>query len=136
MLPDDDILVPPPKAAPLDVTSDRANPTISVSLKYWNGGSECLSAWGKDELKKLRRFIERVQSLTWAQIKVDSGLGYGVHKGPPKGHGFSRPLDLSKDQSLIEMKVTGKARVHGVETDDTFFLVWLDRNHGVFPSGK
>jgi hypothetical protein len=136
MLPNEAISVTAPEVSLPDVTSDNAKPPISVSLKYWHAGSECISEWGRDDLKKLRKFIDKIQSLTWSQIKADGGLGYVLHKGPPKGHGFSRPSSISKDQSLVEMKITGKARVHGIETDEAFFLVWLDRNHAVFPGGK
>lgn len=132
----DDIELPSLGIEAPNVTLDAPKSVVSVSLKYWHSSSQCVSEWGRDELKKLRRFVEKIQSMSWPQIKADGGLDYCIHKGPPKGHGFSRPTSLSKDQSLIEMKVGGKARVHGVETDDTFFLVWLDRSHAVFPDGK
>jgi hypothetical protein len=132
----DDIVLPAPDEHLPNVTLDGPKSAVSVSLKYWHSSSQCVSEWGRDELKKLRRFIEKIQSMSWAQIKADGGLGYCLHKGPPKGHGFSRPTSLSKDHTLIEMKVGGKSRVHGVENNDLFFLVWLDRNHAVFPDKK
>jgi hypothetical protein len=136
MLPIDNLDVHPPSSQQPNVTLDHTAQPVSISLKYWHPNVECLSDWGKEDLKRLRKFIEKVQSMSWAQIKTDGGLGYQVHKGPPKGRGFSRPSALSQDQPMIEMKVTQKARVHGVGSTDTFFLVWLDRNHAVFPSGK
>lgn len=54
------------------------------------------------------------------------------HKGAT-GAGFSLPSTLSKDLPLYELRVDGKARVHGVFQEDMFFLVWLDRNHAVYP---
>lgn len=132
----DGIALPPPDVPSPKVTIDEPPPVVSVSLKHWHSSSECVSEWGRDDLKRLRKFVEKIQCMSWPQIKADGGLDYCLHKGAPKGHGFSKPASISRDQSMVEMKVGGKARVHGVETEDTFFLVWLDRNHAVFPSGK
>jgi hypothetical protein len=129
-----DISVPEQEVPETNVSLDEAeDDLVSVSLKYWHSNSQCLSDWGRDELKKLKKFVDKVQKLTWFGIKSDAGLGYNIHKGPAKGHGFSKPQELSKDQGLIELKVSGDARVHGVESGNLFYLVWLDRKHHVFP---
>lgn len=108
---------------------------VAVSLKYWHSGSQCLSEWQRGELAKLRRLIDKVQGLTTSQVKNDAGLQWKAHKGPA-ARGFSRPTALSKDIDLCELRVDGKARVHGALFDGTFYLVWLDRSHEVFPDGK
>ncbi|GGK28989.1 hypothetical protein [Salinarimonas ramus] len=116
-----------PKGAPREIA-----PAVDVSLKHWHAGSQCLSDWRAPELKKLRRLVDKVQSLTPAQLRADPGLGWKPHKGPA-ARGFSRPASLSKDIGLCELRVDGKARVHGALFDATFYLVWLDRAHAVFP---
>lgn len=108
---------------------------IAISLKYWHSGSQCLSDWQRSELTKLRKLIDKVQGLTASQVRNDPGLQWKVHKGPA-ARGFARPAALSKDIDLCELRVDGKARVHGALFDGTFFLVWLDRAHAVFPDGK
>jgi hypothetical protein len=105
---------------------------VSVSLKYWHSGSECLSGWQRTELTKLRKLIDKVQSLSPAEIRNDPGLHWKLHKAPA-ARGFSRPQALSKDIQLCELRVDGKSRIHGVLLESIFYLVWLDRSHGVFP---
>jgi hypothetical protein len=116
------------------VTLEKKQP-VTISMKYWHSGSECLSSWQRGELQHLRKLIDKVQGFTPSQIKNDPGLQWKAHKGPAAA-GFSRPVSLSKDVPLCEMRVGGKARVHGALIDSTFYLVWLDRVHAVFPSGK
>jgi hypothetical protein len=87
------------------------------------------------QLQHLRKLIDKVQGLTPSQVKTDPGLQWKAHKGPA-AIGFARPASLSRDVPLCEMRVGGKARVHGALIDTTFYLVWLDRVHAVFPSGK
>ena len=106
---------------------------VVVSLRYWHTGSQCLSEWQHKELKKLRSLIDKVQGLSPDEVRTDPGIAWKLHAGPPKGKGFSRPKELSADVPLGEMRVSVKARVHGALFDSTFFLVWLDRNHEVFP---
>ena len=108
---------------------------VSVSLKYWHSRSQCLSDWQSSELLSLRKLIDKVQTLTANELRTDPGLCMKQHHGPA-APGFSRPQALSKDIELCEMRVSSKARVHGALVDGTFYLVWLDRSHAVFPSGK
>lgn len=131
---DKPVVVPAPEA-PTPTVSVEAPPAenVAISLRYWHSRSECLSEWNAADLKRLRKFIDKLQGMTWAQIKLDGGFGYTIHKGPP-GAGFSRPPSLSQDQAMIELKVSDRARVHGAESENTFFLVWLDRGHRVFPN--
>ncbi|SFK39360.1 MAG6450 family protein [Methylocapsa palsarum] len=108
---------------------------IEVSFKYWSSGSECLSDWQQAQLKFLRKFVDKIQNLTPTEIQTDQGLCYKLHKGKTSS-GFSRPAAVSKDIALAEMRISGKSRVHGFVESGRFYLVWLDRNHAVFPSGK
>jgi hypothetical protein len=134
---DDEIKLPDeePVETPVLESVDEKDVLVSVSLKYWHSGTQCFSDWQSKELKRLTRFIDRAQSLTASQIKTDPGLIWKTHRGPA-ARGFSRPSSLSEDIPLTELRVSDKARVHGAMIDQTFFLVWLDRNHQCFPSGK
>ena len=118
---------------PLKLGADST--PVSISLKYWHSGSQCISRWQRGELERLRKFIDKAQGLTAKEIITDPGFYWKAHKGPAKGSGFSRPSQLSKEISLCELRVSSSSRVHGVLLDNTFFLVWLDRVHEVFPEG-
>jgi len=103
-----------------------------VSLKYWQTKAECISDWQKGDLAKFSRAVDKIQTLTLAKMKADSGLYWKPHAGKA-AHGFSRPSELSDDVNLFEVRVASKARLHAAVVDNVFFLIWLDRNHGVFP---
>lgn len=105
---------------------------LSVSLKYWHSGSQCISAWQAKELEGYRKAIDKIQSLTATKLKIEGGLNLKPHKGKP-APGFARPKSLSPEIKLCEVRATGKARLHGVIIGSVFHLVWLDRNHDVFP---
>lgn len=120
---------------PITLGAPKAEKPVSVSLRYWHTGSQCLSDWQKKELSGLRKLIDKLQKLTPTAIRSDPGLFWKAHSGAA-ARGFSRPSDLSADITLCEVRVSGKARVHAALHDGLFYLVWLDRNHDVFPSGK
>jgi len=115
--------IPAPTTPDITVTLEKTQHQISVNLKYYHAKSQCLSQWQRDELKKLSRFFAKVQAMTWSQIREDYGLGLSNHCAPPAA-GFSRPAILSPDIKLCELRVNGTARVHGIQDDSTFFLIW------------
>ena len=78
-------------------------------------------------LTQTRSQTQFVQA-TWAVTKN--------HSGPSKSRGFTRPSSLPKDFTLCEVRLDNKLRIHGCLNGNTFYLVWLDKNHAVFPSGK
>jgi hypothetical protein len=123
-----------PPSGPLTLPDKAPKPNLHISLKYWHAGSECLSAWQRNELKKFRKLVDIVQA-TNREGLVGGGTQLKPHKGTT-GSGFARPAALSKDLTMYELRVDQTARVHGVFQNDIFFLVWLDRRHAVFPSGK
>ena len=123
------------QARPIIATAKRQEPTVAVSLRHWHSGAECISCWQRNDLEKLRKLIDKIQGMTTTKIRNDIGLEHKLHRTSP-AKGFPRPSGLSKDIPLCELRVTGKARVHGALHQDIFYLVWLDRNHNVFPNGK
>ena len=100
-----------------------------VNLKYFDSNYECLSAWGKDELKLLSDFIQKISDSNWFDIQKS----YTKHKDRrslPK----SKKIDnVSPDITFFELRVSLKARVHGFRSANAFFLCWLDRNHQIYP---
>ncbi|MHA4737771.1 MAG6450 family protein [Dyadobacter sp. MSC1_007] len=103
----------------------------SVSLKYYQASHQCFSEWDKDELKAFSSFIEKVSNLTWPQIFKLSGCTKHLNREDLPKH--SKVDRISKEIQFFELRVTGKARVHGFRSVNVFFLCWLDRNHEVYP---
>lgn len=61
----------------------KSKEKVTVSLKYWPSGEQCLSDWQKAELGKLSKLIDKVQKLTVSETKTDPGLYWKSHKGAP-----------------------------------------------------
>jgi len=106
---------------------------VSISLRYYRKQAECFSKWKAPELKKFSALVEKLQGYdpkTLTGSKICS-----LHKGSPSREKYTLPDELSPDLSLHELRVdqSNKARIHGVLWGVTFYLVWLDRNHAVFP---
>lgn len=108
-----------------------------VALKYYKPKHQCFSKWSREELKAFSAFTTKLRSHTWAQITGSHkvGLGYDVHKNPSKLPEAYKELknEISPEINFFELRVTDKARVHGFRAGDAFFLVWLDRNHEIYP---
>jgi len=88
--------------------------------------------WQKNDLKQFSKFLCKVQEKTPTQVKTDKGLDSKKHNRT-KPSGFSLPNHLDSNTELWQLKVSQKARVHGYIIGNYFHLVWLDRNHEVFP---
>jgi hypothetical protein len=103
-----------------------------ISLKYFDGSYECFSVWQQRELRAFTKFIEKLREHNWEDVKKTAGFGYAEHNRqhlPRK-----RILTLiSPETTIFELRVTQTARVHGFKIQSVFFLVWLDRNHQIYP---
>jgi len=106
---------------------------VSISLRYYRRQTECFSKWKSSDLKKFGALVDKLRGHN-ANTLTGSKL-CSMHKGPPAQDRFALPESLSPDLTLHELRVdqSNKARIHGVLWGETFFLVWLDRNHAVFP---
>jgi hypothetical protein len=127
-----------PDSAPINLEKDRISAPdepVSISLKYYRPQTECFSKWTSQELKKFTGLIAKIRGHTATNLKAYTAL-CDRHKGKPSEDRFSRPVELSEDLALYELKVdpSNKARVHGVFVGSVFFLIWLDRKHAVFKS--
>lgn len=112
-----------------------------VALKYYQHRYQCFSEWGSAELKAFASFVVRLPQTTWTEIRKTGGkpgskvgFGYTEHKNKKELPSKGEVDGLSPDIGFIELRVTKEARVHGFRVAPIFFLVWLDRNHDIYPS--
>ena len=61
-----------------------------------------------------------------------AGLGFTAI--PAKNYSRTLPQNLDQEIDLTEMGVSGKARIFGVRHEETYYIIWLDRNHEVWTS--
>lgn len=126
-----------PKLSPIDLESSKLasrDEGVSISLKYYRQETECFSQWNPGDLKKFGSTVGKIKQLTADKLKGYKPL-CEPHKNDPAEKRFARPDALSEDLSFYEIKVdpSNAARIHGVFVGSVFFLVWLDKDHAVYP---
>lgn len=128
------------EAALLSLNDDSNNDTAFVNLKYYRHEYQCLSSWTPDELRAFSAFCSKVTNTSWTNIYKTAGapgdkkgLGYTVHKNLKVLPENPSLASFSPDLTWFELRVTGEARVHGFRCKSAFFLVYLDRQHEVYP---
>lgn len=102
-----------------------------IALKYFDKKYECFSEWDSDDLKNFSNTVDKINSLTWKEIKGHSGLRLKKidnAKGIPNS---AIKNQLSKDIMFYEIRISKKARIIGFRSNAVFFLCWLDRNHRI-----
>lgn len=110
-----------------------------VVLRYLQHEHECFSEWTPEELRAFSEFNRKVSQQTWEMIQRSGGkagtkTGLGctlVRSGDLPSSTIHH--EISEDLTWMEMRVTLKARVFGFRARQAFFLVFLDRNHAIFP---
>lgn len=128
------------EAAVLGLVDKKTDESPYVSLKYYTPDFQCLSDWPSGELKSLSSFCTKIRHTKWSDIYRTGGklgdkvgFGYTVHKDRKKLPDHSELDTLSEDLTWFELRVTKSARVHGFRAKDAFFLVFLDREHNIYP---
>ena len=128
------------EAALLSLSDGSNNDTAFVNLKYYRHEHQCLSSWTAEELRSFSAFCRKVTQTSWTSIYKTAGapgdkqgLGYTVHKNTKVLPDNPDLEKFSPDLTWFELRVTGEARVHGFRCKSAFFLVFLDRQHEIYP---
>lgn len=123
----------------LDSTDGQGQPY--VNLKYYWPKFQCFSEWSTDELRAFSAFCRKLTGLQWPEIYKSggalghkTGVGYTPHKNIDKLPDNPELKDFSPDLTWFELRVDGASRVHGFRAKEAFFLVFLDREHAIYPT--
>lgn len=104
------------------------------SFKY-SHSSYPLHDWGKRELKGLMKYLKMMESLTWKRIKTDGRDG-SLRFTSINQRDFPKEipssLNISPDETLIEITVGDPCRLFGFRTGRIFNVIWFDKNHNVY----
>ena len=103
-----------------------------ISFSYVDNTRWQLSKWKGNELTDLIKCFKKMESMSWSQIKVHSGLRYKSLTDPPNINNDN----ISEDVTICEMRVCDVKRIHGFRDKNVFCIVWFDRDHSVCPEGK
>lgn len=111
-------------------STDDINPVFS--FKYTDPNKWQLSEWTSLEIDDLFKFFKLMESLSWKQVKMHSGLRYKNIDGYPNINNS----EVSEDVSICELRICKVKRIHGFRSGNVFCVIWFDRDHSVCPEGK
>ena len=89
----------------------------------------------------VRRIMEKMSQLTWAEIWKQSAQGHKKHHHQNLGSLCKEAQDRWKDinrteDELFRFRASGEKRIWGVRQGATFFVVWWDAEHKIYPTEK
>jgi hypothetical protein len=115
---------------------DEDDPKPYIVLKYFQPTYQCFSMWNAGELRSFSDLIQRMRQIGWSELAGRGALGFKIHKyieKLPQEDIKCLSAILSPDITFSEIRVTKKARIHGFRAGAGFYLVWLDKDHEIFP---
>ncbi|WP_341837770.1 type II toxin-antitoxin system antitoxin SocA domain-containing protein [Chitinophaga pollutisoli] len=122
------------------VISNGANPEdeikMFVSITFLQHRFECFSQWGKPEMRRFWRFLDKLVHSNWLELKMNGGksgkAGFGktkIRRDLYPAGGYIYGVDA--DQAFYELRVDDRRRVHGFYKGNVFHICYLDRNHRI-----
>lgn len=90
-----------------------------------------LHEWQEDEIKKLVQTFRDCGNWTWSEAK--KVRGFNLKPVDPRTFSKSLPEFISPDLTILEFRVSKRARVFGYRARNVFHIIWFDRNHEVYP---
>lgn len=77
------------------------------------------------DLKSMLSYFQKVENMTWKEIKVDHSLNYEV----PKKFNHDMSNYVPQDATASSMRATGKFRIIGWRQANYYNILWFDKNH-------
>ena len=81
------------------------------------------------ELKAFIKFCQKIEVMTWKEIKIDEGLNYET----PKHFNVQMPDLMPKDATPVSLRATQKFRIVGWRETYYLNIMWFDKNHSSYP---
>jgi hypothetical protein len=130
-------------ARPLPTPQVPLNLRLRFSFEHYDTTSDryCLSRFSSDEVRSTLGRLSEVNKLTYNEIR-QKGRVYHFHdvdwsRTSERG-GF--PNEALAGLEAFQFAILGvnnqRARVYGALYENTFYIVWFDRDHVITPSAK
>lgn len=110
---------------------DTDDMTPTFSFKSCSNNRFKLSEWQPKEIEQLISVFKKLESCSWKEIRRNKGFGYKIVD--PDTFSCNLPENISPDETIIELRVSKKARLFGYRGKNIFYIIWFDRNHEVYP---
>lgn len=95
----------------------------------------CLTRCETVEKASFADAIYQLAQLSWAQINNAPRHGVGFEKISRSAIDSGIPSVITEDTNIIAFRFYGKAPMVGFRRDDTFYVVWLDREFSLYDHG-
>ena len=124
----------------LEIKKDGLKPKkfIVFSLKYFDRTQgESTEIWEDNSI--LSKAINRIQGICAMTVQdaIQSKILKVYGKEIPKGSKFKHPTYIDEEIEWASLRIQGKERIIGyIEDDFIFNIVFLDMEHGFYPSKK
>src|SRR3990170_8870899 len=119
------------------------NINIKFSFEFYDSdySEYCLSTWKSDQISSALKRMKEVNGKTFNELQRDNQV-YHFHSVPweetNKKNGF--PNDKVNELEAFQIALIGingqKARLFGGYAQNTFYIVWFDLEHKIWPSFK
>jgi hypothetical protein len=132
---------PPPnkgKRIPLSGSAEirpdynRAKPTFSlihVDPTY------CITCCDVDERASFAETIRNLSQLTWNELRSTPHRGLGCEKINRDAIRRPIPQSVTEDVTFLAFRFHGKKAMVGYRVDETFHIVWFDRDFSLYDHG-
>ena len=126
--------------------AELPNTKLSFSFEYYDISKDsifCLSIWEREEIKQTLSRLKDICSKTFNELRVGRGV---YHFNPviwektiyPQG--FPPPIESLNELEPFHFAILGvnnqQARVFGAYAQSTFYIVWFDYDHSIWPVSK
>ena len=117
------------------VESDRYFKNFRFSFEYLDRSQgQTFADWEKEKL--LVKMLETLSCYCKETIIAKQGNSFKEYGEFPSKSGFKHPKHIDKDVNWCALHITGKVVLGGFIQGNTFFVVFLDKNHQFWISEK
>lgn len=118
------------------------NLNLKFSFEFYDGSHEfCLSNWSKGQIAEALSRLKEICCMSFQEIR-SAGRVFHFHsvlwEETTQKNGFpNKKANTLEAFQFALLGVNGqKARVFGAYADNTFYIVWFDLEHEIWPSFK
>ncbi len=119
---------------------DTSREKLKFSFEYYDTSNKyCLSSWTKEQIKGSLARLKDISSKSFNLLKQDSRTYHFnevIWEKTIEKNGF--PDQRTKNLAAFHFALLGVngqlARIYGAYSQGTFYIVWFDLNHDIWPT--
>ena len=111
--------------------AEKDKEALSISLKHYNEKHQCFGSWKPEDMKRFSSTIRQMRTLTRNDLNRTNIISKVRNQN---GWQLNKPKSVDRELPIYELRIgkSSNLRAFGVMPESVFYLIWLDRSHGVF----